>query len=130
MSNPHMNELAKSGVFSISIIFNSISRYTDCGWEVVKNDEGQRLYQELIKIMNYRVDEVHSTVWQNGKNLRMDTCYSINIEFPKSKKKNELKLILKQLLQITRKYSCAQIVINNQYAVDRNNNLLEIDYLH
>jgi hypothetical protein len=118
MNNILLNELSKNGVHCISIIFNSSSRYTGSEWCVVKDDEGNKLYQELVKSMNYRVDEVHSTVWQNGHGLRRDTCYSVNIDFPLLKRKNEVKMIINQLLQLTRKYGCAQIVINNQYTLD------------
>mgnify|MGYP005838237473 CR=1 FL=1 len=130
MNNILLNELSKNGVFCISIIFNSSSRYNGSEWCVVKDDQGNRLYQELVKSMNYRVEEVHSTIWQNGKGLRRDTCYSVNIDFPLLKHKNEVKMIINQLLKLTRRYGCAQIVINNQYTIDPLDRPNILEYQH
>lgn len=130
MRDPLLDDLTKSGLHSINIIFNSSSIFTDSGWEIAKNDEGQKLYLEIKKCMNYRVDEVHSTVWQNGEHLRMDTCYSVNLEFPLLKRKNEVILVVKQILGIIRKFSCAQVIINDQFAIEEKHNRVFENYLH
>ncbi len=119
MSTPLINELSNSGLHSINIIFNSSSKYTEEGWIVMENDEGQKLYKEMVDHLNYKVDEVHSTVWQCGSSLRKDTCYSANLKFPLLKKKGELEIVIKQILRLIGKFSCAQIIVNNQYALDK-----------
>jgi hypothetical protein len=119
MSTPLINELSHSGLHSINIIFNSSSKYTEDGWIIMENDEGQKLYKEMVNHLNYKVDEVHSTVWQCGACLRKDTCYSANLKFPLLKKKGELEIVIKQILRLTSKFSCAQVIINNRFALDK-----------
>ena len=98
MNSLLIDELSQTGLQTISIIFNSSSRFNGSKWETIKNDEGQQLYKELSLSMNYRIDEVHSTVWQNGYGLRKDTCFSVNMEFPFIKKRNEVKLVIESFL--------------------------------
>jgi hypothetical protein len=119
MNSLLIDELSQSGLQSINIIFNSSSRFNGLEWEVVNNDEGKQLYEELSLSMNYRVDEVHSTIWQNGEGLRKDTCFSVNMEFPLLKKRNEVKLVIRQILNLTGRYNCAQVIINNSYPLDK-----------
>ncbi|MEJ2055376.1 MAG: hypothetical protein P8X42_15785 [Calditrichaceae bacterium] len=119
MSVSLINELAQSGLHSVNIIFNSSSMYTENGWKVLEDDEGQRLRHEIVYRLNYKVEEVHSTVWQCGSVLRKDTCYSATLKFPLLKKKKEVEMILRQILRLTGKFSCAQIIINNHFALDK-----------
>ena len=130
MSIPLINELSQSGLHSVNIIFKSSSIYTESGWIIMENDEGQKLYDELANQLKYRVDEVHSTVWQCGTSLRKDTCYSVNLKFPLLKKKNELEMVIKQILRLTGKFSCAQIIINNHYALDKYEQRVQENYQH
>jgi len=119
MNIPLMKELAQTGLHSVSIIFNSSSRYTESGWIVLENDEGKKLYDEFFYKLNYKIEEVHSTVWQCGAVLRKDTCYSVNLKFPLLKKKKEVELILRQILRLAGKFNCAQIILNNHLALDK-----------
>ncbi|MBN1406188.1 MAG: hypothetical protein JW956_00280 [Calditrichaceae bacterium] len=130
MSAPLINELSESGLHCINIIFNSSSVYTEDGWITMENDEGQKLYTEMVDHLNYKVDEVHSTVWQSGSSLRKDTCYSANLKFPLLKKKGELEMVIKQMLRLTGKFSCAQIIINNNYALDKYEHRMLEHYQH
>ena len=97
MNDLLIDEISQSGLQTINIIFNSSARFNGIEWEIIKDDEGQQLYEELSLSMNYRVDEVHSTIWQNGNGLRKDTCYSVNMEFPLLKKRNDVKLVIRQI---------------------------------
>lgn len=130
MSAPLINELSQSGLHSVNIIFNTSSQYTESGWVLLENDEGEKLYEEMVNHLNYKVDEVHSTVWQCGTSLRKDTCYSANLKFPLLKKKSELEMIIKQILRLTGKFSCAQIIINNHYALDKYEHRILENYQH
>jgi hypothetical protein len=130
MSAPLIKELSESGLHSINIIFNSSSVYTETGWVTMENDEGQKLYTEMVDNLNYKVDEVHSTVWQSGASLRKDTCYSVNLKFPLVKKKGELEMVIKQILRLTGKFNCAQIIINNHYALDKYEHRMLEHYQH
>lgn len=130
MSLPLIKELSKSGLHSVNILFNSSSEYTESGWIIIENDEGKKLYDEIVHHLNYNVKEVHSTVWQCGPSLRKDTCYSVNLKFPLLKKKSELDMVIKQILRLTGKYSCAQIIINNHYALDKYKQRILENYQH
>jgi hypothetical protein len=130
MSIPLIKELTQSGLHSINILFNSSSEYTESGWIVLENDEGKKLYDEIVHHLNYKVKEVHSTVWQCGTLLRKDTCYSANLKFPLLKKKSELNMVIKQILRLTSRYSCAQIIINNHFALDKYKHRVLENYQH
>jgi hypothetical protein len=130
MNSLLIDELSQTGLQTISIIFNSSSRFNGSKWETIKNDEGQQLYKELSLSMNYRIDEVHSTVWQNGHGLRKDTCFSVNMEFPFIKKRNEVKLVIRQILNLTCRYSCAQVIVNNSYPLNTKSSQTITSYAH
>ena len=130
MSLPLIKELSQSGLHSVNILFNSSYKYTESGWIVLENDEGQKLYNEIAHRLNYKIKEVHSTVWQCGPSLRKDICYSVNLKFPLLKKKSELNMVIKQILSLTGKYSCAQIIINNHFALDKYQHHVLENYQH
>lgn len=130
MSASLINELSRCGLHSVNILFNLSSKYTESGWKVLENDEGQKLFDEIVCRLNYKVEEVHSTVWQNGTALHKDTCYSANIKFPLLKKKSEVEMIIKQILRLTGKFSCAQVIINNHYALDNMNHRMLENFQH
>ena len=130
MNNLLLEELSHSGLQTINIIFNSSSQFNGLIWEVIQDDEGQKLYNELSKSMNYRVEEVHSTIWQNGHGLRKDTCYSVNLEFPLLKKRSEVKLIIRQIMALTGRYNCAQVIVNDAYPLNQKAPQSLITYAH
>ncbi|MEJ2544592.1 MAG: hypothetical protein P8Y99_11045 [Calditrichaceae bacterium] len=84
MSAPLIKELSESGLHSINIIFNSSSVYTETGWVTMENDEGQKLYTEMVDNLNYKVDEVHSSFGKKERRTRnghqADTSFDRKIQ--------------------------------------------------
>ena len=58
--------------------------------------------------------------------LARETAFSL----PLLKKKNELEMVIKQILRLTGKFSCAQIIINNHYALDKYEQRVQENYQH